>query len=168
MQILRQPCGNGRNWHLPLFAAVLIGCSDSGAVDELRAFTSDGCSSFPDGTGEERRLWRSCCVVHDLAYWKGGSKDERRAADEALKECVAKVGEPTIAKLMLAGVRVGGTPWLPTRFRWAYGWPYLRGYQEISEEEQSMVQQEVEAAATLLRDEGVVSESDRETPSGGP
>ncbi len=142
---------------MPLLAVVLIGCSGSDAADELRDFTSDGCSSFPDGTREEKQLWRSCCVEHDLAYWKGGREEERKSADEALKKCVAKVGEPTIAKLMLAGVRVGGTPWLPTRFRWAYGWPYLRGYQEISDEEQAMVRQKIEAAGALLRDEGASS-----------
>jgi hypothetical protein len=42
-------------------------------------------------------------------------------ADNRLKECVAGVGEPAIAQLMMAGVRVGGTPYLPTEFRWGYG-----------------------------------------------
>ena len=105
------------------------------AADELSDFTSDGCSAFPDGTYEEKELWHSCCVEHDLAYWVGGSFDDREVADHELENCVEAVGKPTIAKLMLAGVRVGGTPWLPTRFRWAYGWPYLRGYTHVTENE---------------------------------
>lgn len=52
---------------------------------------------------------------------------------------MAKVGEPEIAKLMLLGVRVGGTPYLPTEFRWGYGWPYPRLYGVLSETERLQV-----------------------------
>lgn len=108
---------------------------------ELAPFTSDGCSSFPDGTYKQKQLWLKCCEAHDYAYWKGGTYQERLAADRALKECVAAVGEPEIAGLMLAGVRVGGTPYLPTKYRWGYGWPYSRGYKALSEEELEQVEQ---------------------------
>jgi hypothetical protein len=131
-----------------------LGCSS--VANELSDFTSDGCSAFPEGTIEQKQLWHSCCVIHDLAYWKGGNADERKAADLALKACVAEVGEPGIAKLMLAGVRVGGTPWLPTRFRWAYGWPYLRGYKEAVEDELRQIERKTEAAMELLRAQGAI------------
>ncbi len=106
---------------------------------DLKPFKSDGCSAFPDGTSEQKKLWLNCCIEHDVAYWKGGSYTERKGADEALKECVEKVGEPKVASLMLAGVRIGGTPYLPTSFRWGYGWPYPRGYRILSESELSEV-----------------------------
>jgi len=49
--------------------------------------------------------------------------------------------EPEIAELMLAGVRVGGTPYLPTRFRWGYGWPYFfRGYKALAEDELKQIE----------------------------
>ena len=104
-------------------------------ADELQPFTSDGCSAFPDGTLEQNKLWLKCCTAHDYAYWKGGTYDERLASDKALKKCVAEVGEPEIALLMIAGVRVGGTPFLPTTFRWGYGWPYPRFYGALTEDE---------------------------------
>jgi len=69
----------------------------------------------------------------------GGTYQERLEADRELKACVAQVGEPIIAKIMLAGVRVGGTPYLPTTFRWGYGWPYLRGYKALTKEERELV-----------------------------
>lgn len=109
------------------------------AADELAPFTSDGCSVFPDGTLEQSQLWLSCCTAHDLAYWQGGTAKERLIADEALQQCVATVGEPEIAQLMLAGVRVGGTPYLPTSFRWGYGWPYPRGYKALTYKEKQQV-----------------------------
>jgi len=40
---------------------------------------------------------------------------------------------------MLAGVRVGGMPYLPTPYRWGYGWPYPRLYGELSATEKEMV-----------------------------
>jgi hypothetical protein len=37
------------------------------------------------------------------------------------------------------GVFVGGTPFLPTPFRWGYGWPYFRGYGVLSTEEEALI-----------------------------
>ncbi|GAW97114.1 MULTISPECIES: hypothetical protein [Colwellia] len=110
------------------------------SADEIKPFISDGCSSFPDGTLEDKDLWLSCCTAHDFSYWVGGTYQDCVEADESLRQCVTNVGEPVIAKLMLAGVRVGGTPYLPTKFRWGYGWPYPRGYKVINEQENKKVQ----------------------------
>lgn len=107
----------------------------SQARADIAPFTSDGCSAFPDGTLDQNELWLECCVQHDLTYWRGGTYDERLAADEALQVCVAAVGQPEIAQLMLAGVRVGGTPYLPAKFRWGYGWPFFRGYKALTPDE---------------------------------
>jgi len=111
------------------------------SASEITPFTSDGCSAFPDGTMEQQDLWLHCCTDHDFAYWKGGTYQDRLKADEELKACVAAVGETDIAALMLAGVRVGGTPYLPTRFRWGYGWPYFRGYEEPTEAELEQIRE---------------------------
>ena len=106
-------------------------------AEEISLFTTDGCSAFPDGTVHQQTLWLDCCIKHDLAYWAGGSYDERRQADQTLNSCVTKAGEPEIARLMLAGVRVGGSPYFPTSYRWGYGWSYPRGYQLLNEQERT-------------------------------
>jgi len=157
MKVIPVNSGAGKFAWIVLLLAPL-GCS--GAADELNDFVSDGCSAFPEGTIEQKQLWHSCCVVHDLAYWKGGNEEERKAADLALQACVAEVGEPAVAALMLAGVRVGGTPWLPTRFRWAYGWPYLRGYKEAEGDEVRQIEQKTEAAMELLRAQAAIMDGD--------
>ena len=108
---------------------------------ELAPFQSDGCSSFPDGTLFQQELWLRCCNVHDYAYWKGGSEDEREASDLALRDCVADVGEEEIALLMLLGVRVGGSPLFPTPYRWGYGWPYPKNYGRLSADELQLVEE---------------------------
>lgn len=102
-------------------------------AQDLKPFVSDGCSAFPDGTIGQKELWLGCCAVHDLAYWKGGTRQQREQADQALKTCVSAVGEPEVALLMLTGVRVGGSPYLPTDFRWGYGWSYPRFYGPLTE-----------------------------------
>jgi hypothetical protein len=108
-------------------------------AENIKPFTSDGCSAFPDGTFSQKNLWLSCCTIHDYAYWQGGTHEQRLLADNALRQCVAQVGEPNIATLMLAGVRVGGTPYFPTQFRWGYGWSYPRFYQNLTEAEKNQI-----------------------------
>ncbi|QSI78379.1 hypothetical protein [Niveibacterium microcysteis] len=132
---------NRPGWrHLAQSVFVLCGLAASVAwADTLKPFTTDGCSSFPDGTPWQQTLWLDCCVKHDIAYWIGGTKEDRVAADETLEQCVAAVAEPAIAKLMLAGVRAGGTPYFPTTYRWGYGWSYPRGYGALSRDDAEQV-----------------------------
>ena len=108
-------------------------------AENIKPFTTDGCSSFPDGTFGQKELWLSCCTAHDYAYWQGGTYEQRLVADKQLHLCVSKVGEPHIAKLMLAGVRVGGSPYFPTPYRWGYGWPYSRWYKPLTEAEKKQI-----------------------------
>ncbi len=130
---------------------ILLLSSCTGKSTDLKPFTTDGCSAFPDGTPEHQSLWAECCIRHDLAYWQGGGYEERRNADQALKQCVAKVGEPHIAEIMLAGVRVGGTPYLPTSFRWGYGWPWTRGYRKLTTEEKVLVKKQLNKLQIMLK-----------------
>jgi len=115
-----------------LFAIIAATILVSACARPIKPFTSDGCSSFPNGTFEQTELWLQCCTAHDVAYWKGGTYDQRLEADEALRMCVKEVGEPEIALLMLAGVRVGGSPVWPTTYRWGYGWSYPKWYAILS------------------------------------
>lgn len=112
-------------------------------ADDLKPFTSDGCSLFPDGSLSENTLWLNCCGDHDLTYWQGGTYDERLKADLALEQCVARVGKPYLGKLMLAGVRIGGSPYLPSGFRWGYGWRYPRTYAPLTQSELVAVRNQI-------------------------
>ena len=96
---------------------------------------------FPNGTSERKDLWLNCCIKHDHKYWMGGTKTERLKADIGLRDCVATVGEPKTAELMLKGVRVGGSPYLPTSWRWGYGWHYCRGYKPLTEIEKKLIEE---------------------------
>ncbi|MCW8944633.1 MAG: FAD-binding oxidoreductase [Sedimenticola sp.] len=119
-------------------------------ADELKPFTSDGCSAFPDGTLQQQSLWVNCCIRHDLAYWQGGTYEQRAQADKALQSCVVQAGEDQVADLMLAGVRVGGSPYWPTPFRWGYGWSFGRGYKPVTNDERLQIQTQLTQLRLLL------------------
>lgn len=110
---------NNRKLLLSLCFIVLVVVTPFGQAAAPRPlpddFVSDRCSLFPDGN------YGDCCVEHDKAYFFGGTKNERRAADDRLYECVKGKGRSFIAKIMWVGVRVGGVGFLPTPFRWGFG-----------------------------------------------
>ena len=89
-------------------------------------FTTDGCSRWFD------KSWVSCCVVHDIIYWCGGSDEDRKEADQIIMECANKKAS-LMGEIIYPVVRIGGLPWLPTPWRWGYGWKeWPRGYINIS------------------------------------
>ncbi|MDA0791701.1 MAG: FAD-binding oxidoreductase [Proteobacteria bacterium] len=109
------------------------------AADTLKPFATDGCSLFPDGSPIGQKDWCGCCVAHDVAYWQGGTRQERRLADEALKDCIKqKTDNEPLSVLMYNGVRFGGSPYFPNWYRWGYGWPYDRKYQPLTPGEKKL------------------------------
>lgn len=113
-----------------LVATVATACTTE---SELQAFSSDGCSLFPDSSLISEKDWCSCCFEHDLAYWRGGTAAEREQADVILKDCVAAKSEnETLAIVMYEGVRIGGSPYFYNWYRWGYGWGYERKYQMLT------------------------------------
>lgn len=83
------------------------------------AKVSDGCSV---GISKAWRFWlkqpppfEACCVIHDKAYWKGGTSNKRALADKNLYLCVRKY-DVVWASVMLIGVKIGGQPFFP--FDW--------------------------------------------------
>ncbi len=135
---------NTNFWIYILALALLTsGCATTSGINE---FTSDGCSLFPDGTMNHRSLWCDCCFNHDIAYWRGGSEDERKDADKTLHACVLEhTGNKALAEMMYDGVRIGGSAAFPMWYRWGYGWNYGRGYKQLTEEEQKQAADKLEA-----------------------
>jgi len=97
---------------------------------------SDGCSGGMSAIYEKLVFlhqqfgdtlpWRECCVIHDKAYFKSGSKQQKINADKALRVCVSEKLKQNnlgmiIGYLMQETVRVGGLPYFPTSYRWGYG-----------------------------------------------
>lgn len=97
--------------------------------DGLKEFATDDCSGgmswlYRKLTGK-RVPWADACVEHDRAYHKGGTSAERYEADRWLMTCVAAEGYPWWAIVMFIAVRIGGVRWLPTSYRWGFGYSYV-------------------------------------------
>jgi hypothetical protein len=119
------------------FIAVLLSASCASQHEHPVAFTSDGCSSSPDGTLTDPQHWKQACTIHDYRYWRGGTPKQRLDADRELRDNIAATGNPLCAQLYLLGVRLGGSAWFPTSYRWGYAWAWPRGYSHLSTEEQA-------------------------------
>ena len=116
----------------------------------LKPFTSDGCSLFPDGTASHRNLWCDCCLAHDLAYWRGGTGEERKKADGELRTCVfERTGNRALSDIMYSGVRFGGASIFPTWYRWGYGWSYGRSDRPLTDKEEESAEKKLEEYKSL-------------------
>jgi hypothetical protein len=140
--------------------ATLAACATAPSPS-LQPFSTDGCSSFPDRALIGTTDWCGCCLAHDLAYWRGGTAEERLKADQDLKDCVhAASGSPELADLMFAGVRMGGGPYFFTTYRWGYGWSNRQPYEPLSPQEA--------AQASVLRTRYIETNPDLACPKNTP
>lgn len=100
-------------------------------VPELPPWTdamSDGCSA-PKLIKPTVDKWHvftpketACCVVHDKAYYYGGSYEARLAADRMLRACFVKASGSTLfAEGVFLAVRGGGGPEGMQPYSWDNG-----------------------------------------------
>lgn len=128
---------------LLLLCALCAACSNSHTLSD---FKSDACSLFPDRSLILNADWCDCCYQHDLAYWQGGTRAQRLAADEAFRDCILqKTQNADLAEMMYKGVRWGGNPYFYNWYRWGYGWDYSRKYKALSGAEKAMVAEKLKA-----------------------
>ncbi len=128
-----------------LVATLMIGGSPApqAAVADGRPsmtpFSSNGCSGFREAT------FFSCCFVHDLAYWAGGTWSERRKADRDLWSCVFTIsGERVVADIGYVLLRFGILPGSFIKDGWGRAWyntPRSR-YAPLTREQQHAVSAE--------------------------
>ena len=135
---------------LTVSPAGMVTAESALSLVDIKPFTTDGCSFFPDGTFEVSVKWKHCCIAHDFAYWKGGTYIEREHADDDLQRCVSNLGEENISALMWLGVRIGGSPNFSTSYRWGYGWPESRGFQPLSPTDKEKVAAKVKLISSDL------------------
>lgn len=117
----------------------------------MKPWTTDGCSDF--GFNSQLIAYADeelavdiliACYKHDLAYWMGGPLEKRKRVDDAFLGSIraamqalqdrskVKSDAYDVAQILQLvddiyhlSVRVGGTPLLPTTWRWGYGHPWM-------------------------------------------
>ncbi|MEO0365857.1 MAG: hypothetical protein AAF265_10225 [Pseudomonadota bacterium] len=134
------PPANATHTYLILLLLLILLASGCSSEPQLETFASDGCSLFPDRAEALDKEWCHCCLEHDVAYWQGGTREQRQAADQKLRDCVAEAtGSDALARVMYEGVRTGGGPQFPTWYRWGYGWSPNQGYTPLTATQQTEV-----------------------------
>jgi hypothetical protein len=111
---------------------------------KLEPFVTDYCTNYPEGTKEEPDLWKHCCLMHDLYFWAGGSKEDRSNADMELKECIEVTGATQIARLVYLAVRAGS--YSPIKYpdkKWSNGWSERPEFLPLSSEELQLIESEI-------------------------
>lgn len=111
-------------------------------------FSSNGCSGF-----REARFF-SCCYVHDLAYWAGGTFGDRRRADLGLRRCLVDVsgGDRILADFTYFLIRLGLVPAVVVDDGWGRAWRPVnrRRWAPLTPEQQRIVQDERRRACESL------------------
>lgn len=112
--------------------------TDAGRLHE---FITDGCSAgAPNGiTLDKKYDWMKCCVAHDIEYWMGGTEQDKKKADDGLRVCVGSNSNAMVGELYEVGVSIGGSPELPTTWRWGYGWTKRNFWRVRSGEDQNKI-----------------------------
>jgi hypothetical protein len=113
---------------------------------KLKPFVTDFCTNYPEGTKEEPDLWKHCCLIHDLYFWAGGSKEDRTNADKELKECIEATGATQIARLVYLAVRAGS--YSPIKYpdkKWSNGWTDRQDFGPLSFEELQFIENEIQS-----------------------
>ena len=127
----------------------LFGLQANGAEPQLKEFSTDNCSMFPEGTFDNQTLWKKCCLEHDVMYWMGGTKIDKKIADLQLRACVEREGEAFIGWLMENGVRFGGQPLLNAPWKWGYGWEGREAFKELTSTEKKEVMLRMEMSPEI-------------------
>jgi len=124
---------------LPFMLLLLAACQSD---VRLMAFASDGCANhaaISKAGDNSMNNWCECCVGHDIAYWRGGTVEQRDQADARLRDCVARqTGNRELANTLYHDLRSGGSAYFVDGYRWAYGWSNQRQYQALNERELAM------------------------------
>lgn len=87
-------------------------------------FIFDGCTLFPDRL--LNTSFQDACLVHDIAYWYGGSAAERLTVDQNFRANIANTGQigAILQYPMYWGVRIfgGGVLLKPFNANWGFGY----------------------------------------------
>lgn len=98
----------------------------------IKEFTTDRCSGrlswFLNKILGLRFDWELCCETHDHAYWQGGTKKQRKAADREMRLCIIRIGGSWYHWLLAGGmwlaVRACGHPLFTANWRWGFAYRY--------------------------------------------
>lgn len=87
------------------------------------------CEHLPEKFAVDQ--WGHCCSALDLEYWRGGTFIAQREANDAFRSCLGDVyPESYVPIIAYYGLYVVNSPFIPTSWRWGYGWDFGHGFRD--------------------------------------
>lgn len=99
---------------------------------KLLPFCTDGCSVV----GNKTSTSYVCCVHHDLAYWAGGSREDKYRADGRFYQCLLKTEGKKVAETYAGAVALYGDPY------WGTDWLGRPRFKKLTKEEKAILEEE--------------------------
>lgn len=131
----------------------LIFSANTFAMEEETAlfpFSTDGCSMYPNQNFHGD--WLHCCIAHDIKFWYGGTKAEKKKADKELSQCVSNATNRAHGEIMRAGVTIGGNPsHLKLPWEWGYGWYISKKFDRLTPELATVVLFEIDSVMNYIK-----------------
>jgi hypothetical protein len=130
-----------------IIAFLFITLEVSASESQLTSFETDYCTNYKEGTRKFPDLWKHCCLIHDMYFWAGGSKQDRFDSDLELRSCIEETGAYGQARVMYYAVRAGS--YSPIKFpkkKWNHGWKDRATFQKLTTADIDMLEQEINSA----------------------
>ena len=100
----------------------------------IQPFKTDLCTHYPNATDGILRPYTKCCLIHDVEYYLGGTKSDRKNADKNLKKCFKDMGYNLRSSVVFTGVRLFG------KHYWGYAFKDLKpAYWDLTPEQKKIL-----------------------------
>lgn len=120
-------------------------------ASSLSSFATDYCTNYPEGTRRDPEQWKDCCLMHDMYFWAGGSKQDRYNSDQELRRCVEETGAYNRARLIYYAVRAGS--YSPVKYpdkKWNNGWRERPDFQSLTSEDMDVIENELSSGYDFI------------------
>ena len=124
------------------------------SASQLKPFKTDYCTNYPEGRRSEPDLWKHCCLIHDMNFWAGGSKQDRYNSDWDLRRCVEETGAYHQARLIYYAVRAGS--YSPIKYpdkKWNNGWRERPDFQALTHGDIEAIENELSSGYDFISTE---------------
>ena len=126
------------------YSLLFLSVSGWAGTQNLAPFETDYCTNYREGTRNKPEQWKHCCLIHDMNFWAGGTKQDRYSADLSLKNCVQDTGAYYEGQLMYLAVRSGSySPIKYSNKRWNHGWRTRPNFQKLNVEDIDRIEAEL-------------------------
>jgi hypothetical protein len=92
--------------------------------------------------------------MHDLYFWVGGARQDRKNSDLELKTCIEKSGAIKQSRIMYLAVRAGSySPIKYPKLKWNNGWDDERPIRALSAQDLELIEEELSSGYDFISED---------------